>query len=387
MNRSTLATFTAGLVKRPVHIIRSGLLRLFRSTLGLATNTDHAVHLLSPIVRASFLTALLQTTGWLIPGMALRGQYASVPDIIDPLSIDNIRVILGNSLFGVGPVFWFAAAVPDAIRTFQERFKESCLGNLPELSVDRRLHVIASIVVGLALTVPLILGVHDDGIKEWFEVGGLASWSVFVVALAGPVISLTHSFIYYFGFLRWFNYGVQRGLRIRPLDPDNCGGLSFVGQFFVRISRFGLFVGFFPLWVLGLNFFWNRPGPGQTVNVWLVVWTGQWALVYFLANWYMLFAPILLVRKVMIIERNRLLTNFSDRFDEYVADGFLGRTVGEIRELTNNYNFVKENYPTWPFHIPRLKLFAGVSVLSGSAWILSVVVQLGQLGKLLGYIK
>jgi hypothetical protein len=157
-------------------------------------------------------------------------------------------------------------------------------------------------------------------------------------------------------------------IRVRPLNPDQAGGLSPLGSFTLKLSYLIACTGFM-LVVTPITR--NYVAVGTLRFRWtveLVIGLG----IYLITAPVVFFGPLWVAHRVMEDAREQLLSQIARRFDmvwNSVQDG-LGVGVG-ISRLDSSLKALKElkalhetasKFPVWPFNLPNLARFGATYV-------------------------
>jgi hypothetical protein len=150
-------------------------------------------------------------------------------------------------------------------------------------------------------------------------------------------------------------------VEVRPLHPDNAGGLSPLGKFSLNLSYIITILGFILATIpISRHYLANGTfGFSWTVDV--VLGLG----IYIIAAPFAFFAPLSVAHTAMKGTKQRLLLEISQRFeDEYAA--IQESIQGDMTKLEENMGNLKElhslheltnKFPVWPFNIENILRF------------------------------
>jgi hypothetical protein len=216
-----------------------------------------------------------------------------------------------------------------------------------------------------------------------YNLKGLHTWNS--TSLSGiNIISSIDIVITYFFFYFFFalllrmilTYFVIRkflsgNINVQPLHPDNCGGLAPLGEFALRITWAGFFVGIPVLWLMYGNYLNNIPHY-QLTNIFNLSF-------YVISMTVVFFLPLLGARKSMRRAKDKELRLINDIFQKGRKDVLLNinkyKVEGEV-EISNLEKLIKlhdiaKSMPVWPFNSRNIVRF-----LSSVLWpVLLILIQ------------
>lgn len=154
-------------------------------------------------------------------------------------------------------------------------------------------------------------------------------------------------------------------IRLKPLHPDNCCGLRFVGDFTLLNSGY---IAFFPLFLSLLVWFYPR-FLDNAVTGWLLVYAG--AAFYLVVATFAFVGPTYSAHRRMHEEREDMLNvlneHFFQRYDEVFEKLHEIKTdPAKVEEKIRLLNNIREYYrevgrrAVWPFNLRVVSEFAGV---------------------------
>jgi hypothetical protein len=203
-----------------------------------------------------------------------------------------------------------------------------------------------------------------------FEAAGGWAWLFPVIYVSVPLL-IGVVFVLrlrYFG--RWLTRQLNQGLKVHPLHPDGCGGLSFIGSTIQRLALFAVFIGLWLIWKLvhSANFQWSIIAG---------VLLGVGMIVYLLLSWLLVFVPTWSIHRQMERTRSEILRERSTQFEDAVGRKNISdeqRTI-LMQTLRAQYDIIKEVYPVWPFTLPQ---WLGLRILSILPPVIASVVSVVQ---------
>jgi len=237
-----------------------------------------------------------------------------------------------------------------------------------------RFVIILPSVLSIILLLDSILNYNLKGLNTW------NSTSLAGINLISTIdIIITFLFFYFFFALlirMSLTYFVihkflNGNLNVQPLHPDNCGGLSPLGEFALRISWAGIIVGF-PVLLLMYGNYRNNIPHYQLTNVMNMV-------NYILAMTIVFFLPLLGARKSMRQAKIKELNIISEIFQKerkYTLANLNQDKLEKEFEISKIENLIKlhdiaKSMPVWPFNSSNIVRF-----LSSVLWpILLILIQ------------
>ncbi len=154
-------------------------------------------------------------------------------------------------------------------------------------------------------------------------------------------------------------------IRLRPLHPDRCCGLRFVGDFTLVMSGF---VAFYPAFLALLSFFYPQFVATPQLQAGLIysgaVFYAAMASFVFIYPTYSAHALMAEEREDALYRLNRrFFSLYEEIFDEVDRMGANFERIGEQTSLLNNireYYREVEQRAVWPFDLRVVTQFAGV---------------------------
>jgi len=205
-----------------------------------------------------------------------------------------------------------------------------------------------------------------------YQLGGHGSWnspspssSMTIPALLSPLPALVLYFVIIALILHIIlNYFVIKQLpweaiRIQPMHPDGCGGISPLGNFSLRLTKAGIFIGL--LCLLGV---WaNVKQYGLSLyslenSLIIVSYISGLSIAFFL--------PLLPARKKMIEVKKRMLAQIATCFHENFFDALAKIDSGDLdssrmehlESAKKMYDYAKK-MPVFPFNATNISRFYG----------------------------
>lgn len=160
-------------------------------------------------------------------------------------------------------------------------------------------------------------------------------------------------------------FSAASGIRLKPLHPDNCCGLRFVGDFTLLNSGY---IAFFPLFLTLLVWFYPR-FLDNAVTGWLLVYAG--AAFYVVVATLAFVGPTYSAHLRMYREREHMLNllnaHFFKRYDEvFETLPEIHEDTAKVEEKIRLLNSIREYYrevrsrAVWPFNLRVVSEFAGI---------------------------
>lgn len=204
---------------------------------------------------------------------------------------------------------------------------------------------------------------------SFIDVLSMLPWFPFFYFLAAIILRIG---LTYFGFKRFLSGNVD----IQPLHPDNCGGLSPLGNFSIRISSAGIGIGIpivllliFDVTTENLSYF------SATVIMHIIVYSGSLIVLFFL--------PLLGARGSMLKAKNNELRTINERYQTErkkmlssmnSAEVSVNLNVTNLEGLMKLYGFAK-SMPVYPFNAVNVIRFLGSILWPVLLMLLQVLVQ------------
>jgi len=297
----------------------------------------------------------------------LVGSYVWQPEALAKVlqSFDELDVIQTISEKGKQRV--------KSYQEFLERFQEA---------MNRRLWVVIALVSTLTfwgieflVAWPAEFRV-SGGIPFWYDakwylVIRLLNLSVALYVLWMIILRQLQAIRHFNRLFQWF------GIRVRPLHPDEAGGLGALGGYTVRVSLILVGLGGIAamftilIMIIGVNP-WIRPDV-----------LGFWAM-YIVMTPLSLLLPMLSAHDAMQEAKDARLMGISEEFERTLADLNLARRNNtealkqineKLSELRAGYDLIASNSATWPISTRVFRNFSVTASLPLLSGLVSVVVD------------
>lgn len=248
-----------------------------------------------------------------------------------------------------------------------------------ELMQRRSIYLLGLIMValfwwdGLTHTWPLQFRVSQE---FWFE----TKWylpvyiATFSIGLFVLMVFAIRQVFFVFSLFRLF---AKIYVIVKPLDPDESGGLGAIGEFakasLLLALGLGLIVVFYGLYMLGL-------GNNLLQRVNMLVFFG----LYIVLVPFCLLAPVFSARGVMIRARKSALDPIAREFQEVLAKSsilpaeaapMLKEVDEQLAQLQCHRQIIMDTFPTLPISMSSLRRFSLTATLPLVSGLLSFVLQ------------
>jgi hypothetical protein len=206
---------------------------------------------------------------------------------------------------------------------------------------------------------------------KWFLIIRLSNWALFLHALYMLIIKEILAIVYFNRFFRWCD------VKIRPMHPDEAGGLGALGDFTLKTSLiavgFGVIALVFSIFTIYVGSdLLSRPDV-------IILW-----VLYILVTPTSLILPMVSAHGAMKNARNDKLSEISKEFentlissDVAAADDIEGIRKGNERltELQNRYGIIAASFPTWPVPARLFRNFSISASLPLMSGVMSMVIN------------
>jgi ABC-type multidrug transport system fused ATPase/permease subunit len=201
---------------------------------------------------------------------------------------------------------------------------------------------------------------------KWFLVVVLLAFFVWLYVICMIGLKQLQAILYFNRLFQWFD------IRIRPLHPDEAGGLGALGSLTLKTSLMIVGVGAVAAVFSAIDWF---AGANPLTRPDLLVF---WA-TYILATPISLIVPMLSAHRAMQQARNEKLNEIAQEFEKTLSDAGVTKTGNaeaikkaneKLQELQTRYEIVAESLPTWPIPARLFRNFsitASLPLLSGLA--------------------
>lgn len=265
------------------------------------------------------------------------------------------------------PIFTTWLWFPQEVRRFSDQLKcQQDKSKFVPIDIKKRrnVHYLAATSITLVGMIPFSLGLGNDRLLDWFEQAGIAGWTLLFLLIGVQTILCVLTLIRILEFLIWFLGRLREPIRIRPLHPDECGGLGFIGDTFGKLALFATTMGFFMVWGMFVTIRWNNQNAGLgELAIGLILNIVLLVSAYFVLVGAFLFLPTLSTRKAMVRERGLKLREVSDEYERKIVESTLSydQKTSVMQQYGQQHAFVRSTYPTLPFPIKR---WWGLQILS-----------------------
>lgn len=326
--------------------------------------------LLPVSVGAALLTIFSMGAAWFLPSALLGSHYAGAT--VKPFDPESLSIVGGNMVLAAFPVFLFWLWFPGESARFADGVGPAVRNNgVDSLEIRRGWDAPVSAVIASLVLTPFFFAISDDAVDQWFESMEWWGWSFFVAlwVLVGTLLVMT--LLRVLRLVRWFTKMLGRGVIIRPLHPDECGGLGIVGSTFGRLAVFAIVIGLALAFRAAVTMSWyNQDRSLEEIGAGFIINGSVSLLAYVGLLYVLLFLPTLMTQRAMRIERDSILSGLSTQFDaEFSRNNFAkDDRVAVLQRIRTEYDLVKEAFPVRPFTAPRwrgLQLLSAVPPLIG----------------------
>ncbi len=201
---------------------------------------------------------------------------------------------------------------------------------------------------------------------KWFLVVVLLAFFVWVYVICMIGLKQLQAILYFNRLFQWFD------IRVRPLHPDEAGGLGALGSLTLKTSL--MIVGMGTVAAVFSAIDWFAGANPLTRPDLLVFWAA-----YIAATPISLIVPMLSAHRAMQQTRNEKLNEIAQEFEKTLSDAGVAKTGNaeaikkankRLQELQTRYEIVAESIPTWPIPARLFRNFsitASLPLLSGLA--------------------
>ena len=338
----------------------------------------------NPIIIAIVLTIFNFGGFWFLPAAILFDHYPNVT--FTPFDAVGLFPVIINMTFGVTSswalVLWFPRASNRFVRKLS---KVSQSRRSPgQIVAASKKQIAGVIILVLLLYIPFLFTLAADDVTEWFEVTGWLGWfcqsAVNIIPLLTAGLAI---FVWMPRLTIWCSAQLQQPLDVHALNPDECGGLSFIGKFYGWIGLYVIAIGTWAFGVIAIDrYLMFKDRTLESVPIEAYANATVMLLVYAVFIWFMLFRPVLQTHHAMVRARNLLVQRLSDRFDIetnietdfYCASAY--DRLRKINDLIRQHDLLMENYPVWPFTVNRLLSLSVLALLPPVLGIAASIVQI-----------
>ena len=213
--------------------------------------------------------------------------------------------------------------------------------------------------------------------EYWFEVKWYLPIHILVWSISLYVLFLFvfRQVVFIFGMSRFLN---RSEIRVKPLDPDECGGLGAIGNF-IKTSIL-LAVGLGGTAVLfALEVYWSGSDVLRRTDV-LALFS-----LYVVLTPFCLIVPVLSTRNAMLRARQRVLSPIADEFQAAISlihskipqdSSDLKELNEKLKQLQQYREMILQSYPTSPLPLGVLRKFSITATIPFLSGVASVALQL-----------
>ena len=298
----------------------------------------------------------------------------------DFLSSDSILTFAATAYLAQAPIWIYMLWIPGRGRLHRERLirairpTEGTAGEPDPLDTNApwawRAAFWGALVI---LSTPLFLLGEIHRVSWWLY------WIPHWACLAAFAVSAGDSFA--MGRWRW-NVLQKNELRVVPLHPDRCGGLSFVGGYFGKMYLYVVFAALYlTVALLTVAVFADRHQQGSTFIIWVA--SISIAAMFIGSVYYLLVRPTRWIQEAMRKPRDRILLALAREAERLQTSlpglisaktehgtGQLGEVDDQVQRLRSLYQSVQATYPISPFRLAWVRGFQAstvIAVLIGAA--------------------
>jgi len=211
--------------------------------------------------------------------------------------------------------------------------------------------------------------------EYWFEVRWylpihILTWSISLYVLFLFVI---RHVVYIIGISRLFG---KVDVTVKPLDPDECGGLGAVGDLTKSSILIAMGLGFIAV-LFALVIYWTGSDVLRRTDV-LALFA-----IYILLVPLCLVVPILSAKRAMLRARQRALAPIAEEFQQVLSSAKISKGPSELEDLNAKLEqlqqyreIVLQAYPTSPLPLGALRKFSITATIPLISGVASVALQL-----------
>ncbi len=311
------------------------------------------------------------------------GYWNSSSGVVGVLDLNNVPPLIMSLL--VEPGVWaFYVGFPEATKNLFEKISNNGI-LLSERDkfisrVERVIRFESSWTLRiLALGAAIVLSIYATNVISiynpvpWFYYERLHYYLIGFPRILASSYVVTYSVVWSAMAL----YAIHRTfrtsrVRVMPYHEDNAGGLRFIGDFILSISRLTWVV---LLFLIGETLFAVRMGRGLVGQVNLLL--ELIALPTLLS--LMILIPLLACRKSMKNARLDFLAQFRDKIAEQIEtiknpNAVMSAAIQNANGLIDFQLRLRKEFPTWPFDTTMARQF-GIGFLASFLPVLSFVLE------------
>ena len=213
--------------------------------------------------------------------------------------------------------------------------------------------------------------------EYWFDI----KWYLpihlltYTIGLFVLLIFIFRQVVFVVGLYRLFK---RIDIKVKPLDPDESGGLGVIGDFAKSSLLFAIGLG---LIAVSYGTLISVGGADLSRRLDVLAFYG----IYIILAPVCLLAPIFSVRSAMLRARSEVLRPIAQEFQETLARATLNLSTAnpdlkdlddKLIQLQRHRELILETYPTLPIAIRSLRRFSLTALLPLASGILSLALQL-----------
>lgn len=249
--------------------------------------------------------------------------------------------------------------------------------NKIQMSVDNKRWTIIALILSAVFLGNWFLEFNTVGRSvfwydvKWLRVVVLLYLFVYTYAASLIIFKGVQSVLYTNRLFQWFD------VRVRPMYPDEAGGLGALGNSTLRASALIVGFGMFLAGVTILILF--TEGDLFTSRTVVMSW-----VVYILLTPIVLILPMLSAHRAMKDARNEKLSEIAQEFEKTLSEANVTKvndteTIKDanekLQELQTRYSIVANSYPTWPLPARLFRNFSITASLPLMSGLISMVIN------------
>jgi hypothetical protein len=335
-------------------------------------------------LRAGFLALLLGFVDLLI-GAFLLGFNHSMDGIIGVFDVQNVPYLISYLITAPGMIALYVWLPVASVHLFNEiearnvfgEAEEEYLKFIKDLSakIASRWFMVVALMLAIGMTIVTVKTTFEYSQVPWFI---FARWHFWFIWLPGNFITL-YAFSYS---LLWGVMVViaidtifrKFELSIEPYHVDNAGGLRFIGDFALKLSRLSLIMGAFIIGEILLALSIGKGILNQINVISELISLPIITLIIF-------FAPIIACRRSMNNakkqELGRICKEIQDKRKQmYSNNDFSEETIGQLVALINVQSILRRDFPLMPFDRAIMQAFGLGFLISFVPTLLSVAIDI-----------
>jgi len=213
--------------------------------------------------------------------------------------------------------------------------------------------------------------------EYWFEIKWYLPIHILVWSISLYVLFLfvLRQVIFILGMARLFN---KSEIEVKPLDPDECGGLGVIGNFIKSSILFAVGLGFIAV-LFALEVYWTGSDVLRRTDV-LALFS-----LYVILIPFCLLVPVFSTRNAMLRAHQRVLSPIADEFQAALSpvQSKIPQDSSDLKELNEKLEQLQryretilQSYPTSPLPLGVLRKFSITATIPFLSGVASVALQL-----------